>query len=86
MDRMIKAEIRHPRKTNVLKVEIPVSTIVHDLQKIVVENAYATPYIMGFKFIIKDHLLTDSSPLEYYIPEDAKEVVIDIFDIPETTV
>ena len=86
MERTIRAEIRHPRKTNVLKVEIPVSTIVHDLQKIVIDNGYAYPYIMGFKFIIKNHLLTDSSPLEFYVPEDAKEIVIDIFDIPETTV
>lgn len=86
MEKTIHATIRHPRKRSVLEAELPVNIRVHDLQKVVVDSGYATPYIMGFKFIISNHLLTDSATLDNYLPEDAKDVVIDIFDIPETTV
>ena len=82
----IKAIIRHPRKKDVLTVELPLSTKVNQLQKIVVDAGYARPYVMGFKFIISKHLLTDGAAISNYVPEGAEEVVIDIFDIPETTI
>lgn len=82
----IKAVIRHPRKSDVLEVTLPLSTRVSELQKIVVDAGYARPYVMGFKFVIARHLLTDGAALSNYVPEGAEEVVIDIFDIPETTI
>ena len=82
----IKAVIRHPKKQDVLEVELPLSTRVNQLQKIVVDAGYARPYVMGFKFVISRHLLTDGAALSNYVPEGADEVMIDIFDIPETTI
>ena len=82
----IRVIISHPRKSDVLVTELPLTTKVNQLQQIVVDAGYARPYVMGFKFIISKHLLTDGAALANYVPEGAEEVVIDIFDIPETTI
>jgi len=86
MERMIHAVIRHPKKKDVLEVTLPASTKVNQLQGIVTDHHYAKPYVMGFKFLIANHLLTDGAALENYIPDGEDSVVIDIFAIPETTI
>lgn len=78
----VQVHFHHPMKGADLTMELPRDTRFSALTALLYERGFLAPQKPGYRYLYQNHLCGMNHALEDYIPEDAAEMFLEVFQFP----
>ena len=82
----IRVAFRHPEGKTSLTLELPRSTRFSALTALLYEHQFVERQKPGWRCLYQEHLCGMNHELADYVPEDAEEIVLDLFGFSQVLV
>lgn len=82
----IRVVFRHPQGKAPLTLELPQDTRFSALTPLLYENHFVEQQKPGWRCLYQEHLCGMKHTLADYVPEDAEEIVLDLFGFSQVLV
>ena len=83
---MVKVHFFHPAARRRTALELPRDTRFSALTPLLYDAGFLVPQKPGYRYICQEHMCGMNHTLEDYLPADAAELYLDIFQFPQVLV